>query len=266
MASLPAQSSDEPGDPIDFLLLAVKAFAARAALADVAKRLPETATVVLLCNGALAVAEDLAGSTNARLLVATTTHGAWTRSSFPCRDVHHAGKGSTWVGTLSGRQAIADSTEACAQFASVGLGATIENELQTDRRLWYKLAANATLNPLTAMWDAPNGDVIRRAEGREVATQVCEEIAQVAAHFAQPPAPTRDDLYNFVFSCAEQNSENFSSMCMDVRRGHRTEIEQLNGWVESKARTLGIEHSANTKLADGIRDIERRHGHRLARL
>ena len=46
------------------------------------------------------------------------------------------------------------------------------------------------------------------------------------------------DLTDFVRECAEANALNYSSMCMDVRHGRRTEIEQLNGWVERLSHRL----------------------------
>ena len=52
------------------------------------------------------------------------------------------------------------------------------------RRLWLKLAANAVLNPLTALWDVQNGEVLRRAEGREICQSVCEELWAVMQHQA----------------------------------------------------------------------------------
>jgi 2-dehydropantoate 2-reductase len=265
---LHVEASDTPGGARDIthLVVATKAFAVRPALAAISPRLASDAKVLLLCNGALAISDEVPAcvAANARLLVATTTHGAWVRQP---RDVHHAGHGSTWIGPLpltestpavtsSAAAAAAASASACEEFASLGLGATVENAGETNRRLWYKLAANAVLNPLTALWDVPNGEVLRRAEGHHTTAAVCGEIAEIARRIALPPAPNAEELADFVRSCAEQNAENFSSMCMDVRRGRRTEIDQLNGWLEAKARQLGTPHEANSQLADAIRARE----------
>ena len=135
-------------------------------------------------------------------------------------------------------------------------------------RLWLKLAANAVLNPLTALWDCENGEVLARAEGREAAQQVCEEVQAVCAHLAVSDAAAGlrvSDLTGFVHECAAANARNLSSMCMDVRNGRRTEIEQLNGWIERKTRgiakgtgTLATSPSwtgKNGELADAVRRL-----------
>ena len=91
----PSDGSGE-GAPIDLLIVAVKAFDVKSALAAMRARLCPTTSVVLLCNGALAVANEVEPH-GGPLLVATSTHGAWSRGP---RDVHHAGQGETWVGPL----------------------------------------------------------------------------------------------------------------------------------------------------------------------
>ena len=73
------------------------------------------------------------------------------------------------------------------------------------------------------------------------------------------------ELTGFVHACAAANARNLSSMCMDVRNGRRTEIEQLNGWIERKSRgiakgrgTLATSPSwlgKNGELADAVRKL-----------
>ena len=357
--TLPCEPADRTvKQPFDILVVAVKAFDARPALEAVGTRVASSSTVILMCNGALAVADDLAHVLgDASLLCAITTHGAWSRGP---QDLHHAGKGGTWIGALpkagtaaSGggtrhapfgdsersniceRPLSAHAVGAQELFASCGLGAVVEGPADTERRLWpelththvrrgasvgyvratrtslprcvrtggagsrapraprtvrtgyayqpralgtysvpwhprlwLKLAANAVLNPLTALWDCENGEVLARAEGREAAQQVCEEVQAVCAHLAVSNAATGlrvSDLTGFVHECAAANARNLSSMCMDVRNGRRTEIEQLNGWIERKSRgiakgtgTLATSPAwtgKNGELADAVRRL-----------
>lgn len=255
--SIHCESTDAVGGkPYDLLVVAVKAFDVQAALSHVRARVSGSSTVILLCNGALAVADRLPAH-GGPLLVATTTHGAWSRGP---RDVHHAGKGDTWIGAcgpqLVNELSVESPDSGLTFFARHGLGAHAESPPATVRRLWLKLAANAVLNPLTALWDCPNGEVLSRAEGRETAWAVCEEIAGVAnglvANKQQPasaPTFTTDELVDFVHECAAANALNFSSMCMDVRHGRRTEIEELNGWIARKGHELGL--ASASAIRDG---------------
>ena len=150
-----------------------------------------------------------------------TSHGchvdpwAWSRGK---RDVHHAGKGMTWIGAFSVGDHTPVADEAQRFFAGHGLGAEIEDPQATERRLWLKLAANAVLNPLTALWDCQNGEVLARAEGRDVARLVCEEILPVAHRLTRHAwKPSLAELVDFVHECAAANAQNYSSMHQDVR-------------------------------------------------
>lgn len=256
------ETTDDPsGGPLDILLVATKAYDVGPALGDVRQRLSASSSVILLCNGALAVAERLAEDRlhAGPLMAATTSHGAWSRG---VRDVHHAGAGESWIGPLG--HAVSkpglmswifeermlavvttpSSAEAQQLFADHGLGAHIESAAATERRLWLKLAANAVLNPLTALWDCPNGEVLSRAEGRETARAVCEEISQVSLHLTSDALAKEGlgahELLDFVSQCAEASARNTSSMRMDLRHGRRTEIDELNGWVARKAHELRL--------------------------
>ena len=104
--------------------------------------------VVLLCNGALSLADSLQLPAGGALLVATTTHGAWLHPPRQegLREVQHAGRGTTWVGPLlplraggggggggaarvAGVPEVASSSSAelaAARFAAAGLGAVVE--------------------------------------------------------------------------------------------------------------------------------------------
>ena len=117
---------------------------------------------------------------------------------------------------------------------TVGLGGILEGRVETERRLWLKLAANAVINPLSAMWNVRNGLVLERIEGRHLAREVVAEIASVALALAARgdacAAPSAEELYTFVAQTAAQTELNYSSMQQDIARGRMTEIDALNGW------------------------------------
>jgi 2-dehydropantoate 2-reductase len=47
------------------------------------------------------------------------------------------------------------------------------------------------------------------------------------------------------------------SMAQDIRKGRRTEIDFMNGYIVDKGRMLGIPTPAHEKLVDLVRKIER---------
>jgi 2-dehydropantoate 2-reductase len=255
------EPSSGPGSPIDTLVVATKAYSVGAALDGVRHRLAPDATVVLLCNGPLSLADTLRLPQDTRCLAATTTHGAWLHAPQEGGGarVQHAGCGSTWVGPLRDTaDPSCDSLQSAARFASSGLGALVERAAETQRRLWLKLAANAVLNPLTALWDVQNGKVLQRAEGRQLAERVCREIAEVAQRSTPAETPRAAELLAFVASCAEATALNWSSMRQDVVAGRPTEVEHLNGWVAARALALGTTGSTNAELAARVLDLSHR--------
>ena len=147
--TIPCEPANGSGEPFDILVVAVKAFDAQSALEAVGDRVAETSTVVLMCNGALSVANDLPLNST-QLLIATTTHGAWSRGA---RDVHHAGNGITWIGALPragkpatglawffgerppiGSEPLPPHVQAAQELmASRGLGAIAEEPAATER-------------------------------------------------------------------------------------------------------------------------------------
>jgi 2-dehydropantoate 2-reductase len=96
--------------------------------------------------------------------------------------------------------------------------------------------------------------VLARPEGIATARAVCDELALLASAMTEGRAPSADELLGFVHACARDNAQNYSSMCMDVRAGRRTEIEELNGWVVRRAAQLGLQVcEANARLSEAVR-------------
>ena len=212
--------------------------------------------------------------------------------------VRHAGHGTTWVGPLpplrqtyahlledaavaamltsgSGASSGVGSTERLAaarerrlrrhasEFAAstsaAGLGGTAETREATERRLWLRLAEDAVVNPLSALWKVSNSTVLERIEGQHLARETVAEIAALALALAargqSSAAPSREELYSFLTSTVAQAAGAYSSMHQDVARGRLTEIECLNGWVVAQATALGLPCVHNEYLARSVKDL-----------
>lgn len=134
------------------VLVVTKAPATVEALEALAPRL-EGAVVLLLSNGALGILERIRASrvlAAVHVVLGSTTHGAWTRGDF---HAVHAGVGETCLGRAPGSGLEEGRWQDILEEVSrAGLGATDEGDGILGR-LWLKLAANAVINPLTALWE-----------------------------------------------------------------------------------------------------------------
>ena len=245
--------------PIDRLLLLTKAPKGLQALMEVASRLSPGAVVVILCNGAMALHEEILRMSifqNCHVICGLTTHGAWSKADF---HVVHAGLGHTAFGRYGSRIPDESYQSTLQQLRSANLGGT--DDLHIERSLWLKLAANASINPITALLEAPNSCILEEAQMSRCKA-VCKEVAAVAdaiwevQGFEKPTCPSVDEMIAFSLETARQTSKNRSSMLQDMMAERPSEIDYINGWVAAKALELGISAPENAQLTALIKRKE----------
>ncbi len=115
-----------------------------------------------------------------------------------------------------------------------------------DSLIWSKLVINAAINPLTAILNVPNGELLTRPTARELSAALASEVATVAdamgidLTFADPVAAAED--------VAKRTAPNFSSMLQDVRRGAATEIDAICGAVVQAGAEVGVPALVNATM------------------
>ena len=86
-----------------------------------------------------------------------------------------------------------------------------------------------TINPLTALIDAPIGAIATDPHLQELARALIDEaVAVAAADGEQFDAPS---VFSALIRAAEKLSTGKASMCQDLERKRRTEIDFINGAV-----------------------------------
>jgi 2-dehydropantoate 2-reductase len=109
--------------------------------------------------------------------------------------------------------------------------------------LWGKLVINAAINPLTALLQIPNGELLSRPLARRVMSALANEAAAVAraeqVHlpFSNPVSAAED--------VARKTAANHSSMFQDVKRGAKTEIDAICGAVTRRGAKHGVQTPYN---------------------
>ncbi|MCS6903053.1 MAG: 2-dehydropantoate 2-reductase [Candidatus Bipolaricaulota bacterium] len=218
----------------------VKAHQTATAISQIAFKIPPSAWVLSLQNGIGLEREILKYISPERFLRGTTAQGATLLG--PGR-VRWAGVGPTRLGRWQGPP-IAEIDQIIALLNRAGLETEFVTEIE--RYLWEKLIVNGAINPLTALFDVPNGMIVHDGALREIAHAVAREALPIARRHGV--LWNEQEMIERIESVACKTAENISSMLQDVRRGRRTEIEYINGAIVREGRRLNLPTPLNLLL------------------
>src|SRR5690625_2100887 len=149
--------------------------------------------------------------------IGVVSHGAHRTSDY---EVHHLGKGSISLASVTGNEKeLKQLTEKLSQDYF-----PVQQVKNWERLLKDKLIVNAVINPLTALFDVPNGEVVQNEDIQYLAKKICEETA-LALDLDKELAWRR------VKDIALNTKENISSMRSDLQKRQMTEIEAISGFI-----------------------------------
>jgi 2-dehydropantoate 2-reductase len=230
-----APLASETHVPPNFVHITTKAMAAEAALESLTSVIPPTTTLVLWQNGFLAQPR-ITQSWPGPVLCATTTEGAYLAGD---GGVVHAGRGHTFIGDLNNQHG-ALAEELAQTLTQAGLAATAVDDIH--HRLWQKLAVNAAINPLVALYGVRNGELRGRAYSSRLEAGVKEVAAILQAEGIQPPngGQGEDDWLALVWQVVKNTANNKASMLQDVEARRPTEREAILGPLIESAQRHGL--------------------------
>jgi len=277
--------------PIKYLVVATKAYAVATALAPLKHRLDRNSHILFLHNGmgefvhfttffqcdsiltrAPGVRREVSESifpdpkTRPAYWAGVCSAGVYSEGPF---SIVHAGRGPLVFGALEDQtttRAPPDGGSMAAQLSGVGM---LETQLVSSQKIIQaqltKLVANAIINPLTALFNCRNGEILRIDAAREMIDPLVREAgaiiralpsfqdeAEIRASFAD------DKLRSFVDRVATATAGNTSSMLQDVRAGRRTEIDYINAYLVRKGEELGKPHEHHESVVRRIKQLEPR--------
>ncbi|WP_117235218.1 2-dehydropantoate 2-reductase [Vibrio maerlii] len=231
----------------DLLLVTVKAWQVKDALAKVLPQLNQDTILVFMHNGMGAVDDISAELANYPVLLATTTHGAFKPNK---HSIHHTGQGATQIGAYNCKG------EQCRFLVEVLNHALPKVEwadnIQT--ALWNKLAINCAINPLTAIEQCRNGD-LADSHFESIISAVLHEIHQVLS--AEYVPLSQQELNDRVYQVIRATAQNYSSMRQDIANKRRTEIDFITGHLIRTAKMHGIAVPNNLALYEQIKRLEK---------
>ncbi len=184
------------------------------------------------------------------LLAATTSMGAYLDDEDTLRATE---RGETFVAPWR-----PDDLPWAETAVQVLRRAGLSAETRPDARavLWRKLVLNSAVNPVTALARCPNEVLLEERSLLRIAEHAALEAARVG--WKLKVLDPNFDAAGALRSILQETSGNRSSMMEDLKRGRRTEIEEIVGVVARLAKQVGVRTPVQEALLTLVRAAENR--------
>lgn len=204
--------SSDNSNQIDFLIITTKADTTLSAIRPLLHRIGPNSTILLLQNG-LGVLDSLLEKvfTEVRerptFILGITTHGAYRKKG---TSIVHAGFGNLYLGVVPGRRSLGLEREALREIGSSSLSEPRDETEPINNlpiflqlleslplevhhepisnfqlRSLKKLIINACINPITALLECRNGELIGNFETNEIINNICKEAEEIFMEMAR---------------------------------------------------------------------------------
>lgn len=121
--------------------------------------------------------------------------------------------------------------------------------------LLKKLLVNAMINPLTAILQVKNGELIKNENYHKLFRELYQEIILLFPHINQ------DQLLMDIISVCKNTADNESSMLKDIKAHRTTEIDAIIGYILNLAQEKGIPLPITNTLYYMVKGLEKGRDH-----
>ena len=222
------------------IFLTTKAYDSEKAIREIGQLIRKDTVILVLQNG-LGNEEVVKNALNnkAKVLRGITTMAA---EFLKAGEVRYW-KGETIIERNIVAKEIADMMSACSLKTSVS--ESIKDEI------WGKVVVNSVVNPLTAIFRARNREI-----GSQPLATVRHRIVRECVQVGEAEGITFPRDLEKVIDREILTYTNFSSMCQDIMKGKKTEIDFLNGRIVELGRRHRVSTPVNETLVHLIRFLE----------
>lgn len=226
------------------IFLTTKAYDSERAIRKI-RRLVKNDTVVLVLQNGLGNEEIVKRAAGAKIKV---LRGITTMAA----EFFKPGEVKYWKGetTIENRAPAAKIAE---MLNASLLKTTISKDIKRD--IWSKVVANSVVNPLSAIFRVKNHEIGAQSLA-STRHQIIEECTQVGkAERIVFPKDLEHIIDREILAYV-----NYSSMCQDVLKRKKTEIDFLNGKIVELGRKHSVLTPVNEALVDFIKFLEAQNG------
>ncbi|PKS11179.1 hypothetical protein jhhlp_002940 [Lomentospora prolificans] len=264
--------------PIKNLIVACKTFMTTTALSQVKNRLDGESTLLFIQNG-MGTTEEVTSKlfpeaeSRPSYWAGISIAGVYNTKPF---SVVHAGKGPLILGPVPN-----DSQDIPSQrtgnvspnpkanymieklVGAINLQATVTSAAELRKAQLQKLTANAIINPLTAIFDCKNGELLDNGAKQALIEVLVSEMGPVIRALL-PPVETQPDanladfsdekLLAYVHMVIDKTGKNTSSMLQDVKARRPTEIDYINGFIAARGEAFGLACPKHASLVTMVKE------------
>ena len=243
-----AYCAPEAGEPVDLILVAVKATGLDAAIRDIAAFVGPDTVILSVLNGI---------TSEERLDAAYPGHVLWSvaigmDANRSGRNLIFQSPGKIQFGERDG--SVTPRVAAVAQYLTA---CGIENEPCTDilYKQWRKLMINVGLNQASAAFGMTYGGLAQDNAQRALMLSAMQEVIRLA-NAEGVPLPLDDDVRWLEGAIPRFRPDSKPSMGQDVDARRPTEVEEFSGVVRRLSARHGLPTPANDFFYRAIRAIE----------
>lgn len=243
-----AITSTEGLEPVDLIILFVKALYSRSALEANRRIISEHTYLMTLQNGS--GHEDILSdfAPKERIIIGTTEDNGAVLSP---GHVRHGGKGNTNVGML------VDDTNSFLPklkeaFDSCGFNVRIHENIQ--QLIWNKLFVNVAFSAVTGLLKCEMGFIAKCDYAMNISKKLLHEAVTVA--HALGLEANEDALLDEIKSVSMNSPNGVTSICADLRAGRKTEVDTISGSVVRAAKRCGVDVPYHEFIVNAIHAME----------
>lgn len=227
----------------DIIIICSKSYQIKQICTDIKEYVSEQASIILLVNG-LGSQQEAQNILHLNpCYAASTTNGA-VHHNHHCV---HKGLGTLTIGPLFKGET--RNSQVIKQLSK-----TLPNTIYTNNILNIlvkKLYINAVINPLTALYQCKNGEIIKY---RDTIVKMCHELESIVNILGI--SENFETIYNNVLKVAIDTKENYSSMMIDYKLSRKSEIDYILGALLQIAHQNNVELPKIKELYQNLKGLE----------
>lgn len=232
----------------DLFLICVKSYDT-VTVAKSIKSLCRKNTFILSAQNGLGNLENLSEILGEQRVLGAVTQKASTLIDYG--HIRYAADGPTQIGK-KGKKLPPILREIRSLFNASSISCSISKDL--DSVIWSKLIINIAINPLTAILQVKNGDLLKFNESRLLMQMASSEAERIAKR--KRIKLLYGDTQTKIEAVCRATSGNISSMLQDILRNKPTEIDFLNGAICRLGQNLKIPTPVNFMLYQLVKTLQ----------